>query len=408
MPFAASQTLRIALVTPFFRSAQEPDSGIGNHVYDLAWALTAQGQDVTVIYITGAPAPLAQIETGAGRGHFHVVQLGVKSPGWIKHAGRRAWILEQIWYELGRIAVCYRWFSRLAAPERPDVIETSSFGALCLGLTFRRSTPAIAVRVSTTMEQIMGDYFPLSSRLLRRLARLENLFISRSRHLVTHTAAHRDQICAALQLSPGKFTLIPHGIEMPPDADLEKPSESDATVTILYVGRFEFRKGTDVLLDALPVVLRASSQVRVVLIGRDSAGQFEERFGKEHRHTLGHRVRALGSVSQADLREHYRHCDIFVAPSRYESFGLIYVEAMAWGKPVVGCRTGGVPEVIRENETGLLAAPGNVADLAAKLIQLTCDPALRKRLGAAGRLDAVERFSREAMAKRSIVYYRSL
>src|SRR5262249_4996186 len=83
------------------------------------------------------------------------------------------------------------------------------------------------------------------------------------------------------------------------------------------------------------------------------------------------------------LRGFYRACDIFAAPSRFESFGLILLEAMMFAKPIVCCRAGGMPEVVVEDETGLLAEPGDPASLERCLARLIEDPALRRRLGAA-------------------------
>src|SRR6202011_6048084 len=90
-------------------------------------------------------------------------------------------------------------------------------------------------------------------------------------------------------------------------------------------------------------------------------------------------------------------CDVFVAPSRYESFGLIFLEAMMFAKPVVGCRAGGMPEVIADGITGLLAEPGDTASLRACLERLVDDPALRGRMGAAGRRRYEERFTPDRM-----------
>ena len=103
-------------------------------------------------------------------------------------------------------------------------------------------------------------------------------------------------------------------------------------------------------------------------------------------------------VSEEALRGFYRACDVFVAPSRFESFGLILLEAMMFAKPVVCCRAGGMPEVVVEGETSLLAEPGDAASLECALERLIEDPALRQRLGAAGRRRYEAHFTPEHMA----------
>src|SRR5262249_40185808 len=97
------------------------------------------------------------------------------------------------------------------------------------------------------------------------------------------------------------------------------------------------------------------------------------------------RIRFTGVLSDAALREEYRACDLFVAPSLFESFGLIFHEAMQYGKPVVGCRTGGVPETVADGQEGLLVKPGDAEQLAAALANLMADDVRRQRLGTAGR-----------------------
>ena len=100
-----------------------------------------------------------------------------------------------------------------------------------------------------------------------------------------------------------------------------------------------------------------------------------------------------GRVEEDTLRAFYRNCDVFVAPSRYESFGLVFLEAMMFGKPVIACDAGGTPEVITHGVTGLLAKPGDPITLAAALETLLTDSAMRREMGAAARSDYELRFT---------------
>ena len=97
-------------------------------------------------------------------------------------------------------------------------------------------------------------------------------------------------------------------------------------------------------------------------------------------------TRLIGWQSQEDLPAHLAACDILVMPTiAQEALGRTAVEAMAAARPVVASRLGGLPFTVRDGETGLLCEPGNPDDLAAKLERLLDDPALRQRLGEAGR-----------------------
>jgi glycosyltransferase involved in cell wall biosynthesis len=109
------------------------------------------------------------------------------------------------------------------------------------------------------------------------------------------------------------------------------------------------------------------------------------------------RVRFTGW--HAEPRRHLTTFDVFVLPSRFEGFPLSIVEAMLARLPVVATTVGSVPEAVREGETGLLVPPDDAAALAAALGRLLADPALRSRLGEAGRRLALERFTAAAMAR---------
>ncbi|RYZ65226.1 MAG: glycosyltransferase, partial [Proteobacteria bacterium] len=98
-------------------------------------------------------------------------------------------------------------------------------------------------------------------------------------------------------------------------------------------------------------------------------------------------------------RSFYNECDIFVAPSRYESFGLVFLEAMVFGKPVIAGDAGGGPEVVTHEKSGLLVPPGDAGALGAALNRLLADPGLRIRLGQNARRDYETRFTDAVMVR---------
>lgn len=170
-------------------------------------------------------------------------------------------------------------------------------------------------------------------------------------------------------------------------------------VTLLFVGRFETRKGIDVLLDIVPDLLTRNPDLRIELIGDHSipapqGGTYLSNFQKKHQGACWlDRLCVPGVVSDEELEYAYSRCDIFVAPSRYESFGLIYIEAMRYGKPCVGCDAGGVSEVVLDRVTGLLVQPGEPVSLYKALMSLVESPDLRRNLGTNGLQRYHERFT---------------
>jgi glycosyltransferase involved in cell wall biosynthesis len=186
------------------------------------------------------------------------------------------------------------------------------------------------------------------------------------------------------------------GVPIPP------PSES---LRILFVGRLESRKGIDVLLKAAPEVLERFPAAVLDIVGDDTIPRPDgttykaEFLGLDLPRDIKDRIIFHGRVEEDELVNFYAGCDILVAPSRYESFGLIFLEALVFGKPAIGCDAGGGPEVITNGKTGLLVKPGDVASLRMALSTLLANPDLRQEMGAAGRKDYQTRFTTPNMVK---------
>lgn len=158
---------------------------------------------------------------------------------------------------------------------------------------------------------------------------------------------------------------------------------------ILSVGRLIERKGQECLIRAFRGVMEAFPGARLVFAGR---GPMLERC-KALAHELGVATSVVfaGYVDEMALAALYRLCDVFALPAgdagrgQVEGFGLVFAEAGAYSKPVVGGRSGGVEDAIIDGETGLLVEPGDVDALADMLLRLLRDPAYARRLGEAGR-----------------------
>lgn len=116
----------------------------------------------------------------------------------------------------------------------------------------------------------------------------------------------------------------------------------------------------------------------------------------------------MGKVSDEVKEQEYAECDVFVSPSLYESFGIIFIEAMRYAKPVIGCKAGGMQEVIADGETGLLCKPGDAADFERCLDRLLSDATLREKMGKAGLERLSQKFTETAMCKRCEEIYRDM
>jgi glycogen synthase len=147
-----------------------------------------------------------------------------------------------------------------------------------------------------------------------------------------------------------------------------------------------------------------------MLVGEDTLKNengrtFKEEFLAQHNQLLEQeQVVFAGRVSDEELLQHYANCDIFVSPSVFESFGLIFIEAMMFGKPVIGCRAGGMVEIIRDGENGFLAEPGDWISLFDALLKLIESKELRERFGRCSREIFTAQFTRQRMADDTLAY----
>ncbi len=162
----------------------------------------------------------------------------------------------------------------------------------------------------------------------------------------------------------------------------------DAGPYLLTVARLDFHKGIDTVIRALPAVRAAYPTLRYLVAGVGTYGPQLRRLAADM--GLGDVVRFLEFVPDDDLPALYNLATLFVMVSRrhellVEGFGISLLEASSSGLPVIGGRTGGVPEAVREGETGLLVDPDDPSAVAAAIRQLLGDRELRARMGAAGR-----------------------
>ncbi len=203
-----------------------------------------------------------------------------------------------------------------------------------------------------------------------------------------------------------KCAVIPFGIDLTQYLAIERPGPerplNGPPALILAVGRLAYYKGFQYLIEAM----RRLPEARLAIVGE----------GPEHARLesliatgdLAGRVKLCGQLDNEALLEMYRRADLFCLPSceRSEAFGLVQLEAMGSGLPVVSTNLPtGMRAINRDGETGLVVPPCDVAALASALNSLLADPALRARMGDAARRRATELFSREMMGARLLELY---
>jgi glycogen(starch) synthase len=212
----------------------------------------------------------------------------------------------------------------------------------------------------------------------------------------------------ALRRAAARVTTILHGLGAPlvpamKTAGISSNGAHPRKLKVLFVGRLEERKGPDLLLAALVHIPQVLDQIEVVFAG--SAGKD----GDPYRQRLAQQadglkrkfprltLKFLGYVSDKELQEHYSDADVFVAPSRFESFGLVLIEAMRHGKPVIASDIGGMREIINNGVDGYLVKVDDTAQLANRIKLLIENQAVRLKIGESSRQTYEQRFTARTM-----------
>jgi glycosyltransferase involved in cell wall biosynthesis len=374
--------------------------GVGRGTVNLATALGELGHDVVVI--------TEDLGLGTADGPFSVRTWQAGDPSrrfYLRQRLGRRWEVAQ---RLSQSEAALRVAAREAASGgRFDVIDTWLWGAEAARFGHHRHLGPLLVRLSSPDFEIREQH-GMEERC--DLDALDQRCLDHADVIAAISEQNVELIAGRFRLDRQKVELTPLGV--PIDVADSPPSESSrARQEILYVGRLEGRKGVEDLLRAVPEILGARPDATLTLIGRATGhsdrGQPFETFADEF---LPQHVRAritfAGSVSDRDLREAYRRAAVAVFPSRYESFGLVILEAMLHGTPVVATTAGGIPEVA--GRAALLVPPNDPAEIAGAIVKVLVDDALRASLGRAGAERARGAFTTLHMAEATIRAYKRL
>ncbi len=237
--------------------------------------------------------------------------------------------------------------------------------------------------------------------------RLLEPFFNRLDGKIAVSPAARDLVA---HYFPGEYVIIPNGIDTqrfgnPAIRPIER--YMDGRLNILFVGRMEKRKGFEHLIRAFVQVKAAVPGVRLLVVGafdRDDKAPYVK-FARQHGL---HEVRFIGYVSPEEIPRYYRTAHVFCAPSTgFESFGIVLLEAMAAGAPIVASNIPGYRHVLTNGREGLMVPPGDPDALAEAIIWLLDHPEERARMGAAGRQTA-QNYDWCKVARQVFDYYEEL
>jgi glycogen(starch) synthase len=392
----------------FLSREYPPDQcgGIGVWTHELAVALARTGHEVSVVALATCGHPTVDLTEGV----------------WV-HRIVPKWQPARIEPELPDVAqvvkdyayTVYDEVMRISTVRGLDCVSSPIWDLEGLACIAAKSIPTIL-----SLHSCFGLVLPYKSEWLNNEEYLRNhvykmmkgeawalesagVIFANSRAIVNDI-----EKCYALSIPRERIELIPHGIsiESPEKTSVTKDFGDSQLISVLFVGRFEKRKGIDLLLKIIPTILQQFQNVKFELVGdhtipfddgRIIMHEFRDAFKNE---PWMSRVVFSGFLTDLQLREKYRECDIFVAPSRYESFGLILLEAMRAAKPCVCSNIGGMAEVVVEGETGLIVDPDDFDALRTALVRLIESKDERLRMGQNGFNRFLDCFTTEIMISR--------
>ena len=366
--------MKIALVSPY--DFAHP-GGVNNHISALEHQFTKMGHEVIVIAPASRP-----ITTFGGR----FVPIGrpwpYPSSGSVARISLSPWLTSQVRNVLNR--------------EKFDIIHLHE--PLCPALCATVIRESNGKNVGTFHAVDSRGYtlwWPLTVMYLRKWFRKIDGKIAVSKVAMEFSNKH----------FPADYTIIPNGVDVEHFSQDVPPIDefSDGKVNILFVSRLEKRKGVNYLLKAYKRIKREIPDSRLIIVGPGT------RWSKKYEKKAGQNslpdVIFTGRVPHSELPRYYQTADVVCCPATgKESFGIVLLEAMAAGKPVIASNIKGYADVITHGSEGLLVPPRDEKRLAEALVSLMTDEALRQEMGARGRVKAQD-YRWESIAIRVLECY---
>lgn len=375
--------------------------GIGTQTYLKAQGLSARGHEVHVISASWTGAASTCRDGGAVIHRIaapDLYVLGYDGPAyWLAYSSAVAGKIQALGQEM-----------------RFDIFQFPEYGGegfIYQTGTFEDRTAKYVVQMHGPMAMFSAEtgWPPPGSRQHRMGRFIERLVIHCSDHLLAssrNTAAYcaREYDCAERRID-----VIHSGI----DVSLFSPraaAPDEAWPKILFAGKLIPSKGIATLVQAVLALRRRYPRILLRACGKAEEDLLRRLRNEIGRHGADANFRLGRNVPYRELPQQYNWCDIFAGPSVFEPGpGNVYLEAMACGKPVIACNTGGAPEVVLDGRTGLLVPPNDAEALAEAIATLAEDAAQRRGLGENGRNWVVENFSIEKYTdKVEAVYERVL
>jgi len=370
--------MKIALVSPYDFAYP---GGVCNHITNLEHQLTRMGHGVKII----APASKAISDLGE-----RFIPIGKPRP--VPVSGSVARITLSPWLS-SRI-------KKVLEREKFEIVHLHEplVPMLCTTVLRLSNAPNIGTFHASGGKPWYDFGKPLGKLILKKWFRKLDYKIAVSKPAMEYVN----------RFFPDEYRIIPNGVDTDHFRPDVEPLEEylDGKLNIMFIGRLEKRKGLDYLLEAYQQFKRVIPDSRLIVVGPGIRlrNKYEKRVARNGIED----VVFIGYVTYDDLPRYYKTADITCCPATgWESFGIVLIEAMAVGTPVIASDISGYASVLTNDAEGLLVPPKNVPKLAEALLSLADDKARRQQMGQKGIITARE-YSWENVAKRVLACYQKV
>lgn len=377
------------------------DGGLGQHVKELTPALLEADPNLVLHVIT--PTFIGET-THEAQGRLVVHRVRVSAPSedrYFEDVKRANDLLGQVALE---VVEAEGGFDLMHVHDWP-----ASFASFVVQNAY--ALPMLSTIHATERGRYRGW---LVSELSRAIDRAERQLVVCSQAVITCSEAMKNEVTQYFSFPDDRMVVIPNGVDARRfdalramdlsefRAQYARPDEK----IIFHVGRLVYEKGADLLVEAAPRVLNRIPEAKFVIAGRGPLlPALRQRVHEMH---LADKILLSGFVSDDDRDRLYVAADVCVFPSRYEPFGIVALESMAAGTPVVVSDVGGLGSVVEHDQTGLTSYPENIDSLAAAIVRALQDTATSTRLAEQALEVVQERMNWPVIARQTVARYQGL
>lgn len=355
--------------------------GLSNHVYNLCKALKDIGHEVHVITCEDGTAPVEENDNGV---YVHRI-----TPYKIETDDFTKWVMQ---LNFSMIEECTRLIRKLG---KFDIIHAhdwlSTFAAKAIKWSFN------IPMVSTIHATESGRNNGIRTEMQQYISSTEWLLSYESWKIVACSNYMKNQIVNTFKVSDEKVWVIPNGVDAKAyDFNMDLSSfrrkyATDDEKIILFIGRHVFEKGIQLLIDAAPAIIAKCNKAKIVIAGQ---GPMTDELKKKVKDMgLENKIKFVGYMDEYEKNRLYKVANACVFPSLYEPFGIVVLEAMAAGCPVVVSDTGGLGEIVQHRVNGLKMINGLVQSLTDNVIEILKDNSLTESIIANAKELVKEKFS---------------